>query len=118
MGVGKFVVGEEHDKLERKYVLSTEKGVENLLKDRHHLHSRAVERGDMAAVDILIDMESAVELADLTQKQRETVVLLFDHDLEQKTAAKIIGIDTSTLTRNKQAAIKKITRIFNEWNYI
>jgi DNA-directed RNA polymerase specialized sigma subunit len=115
--VANFVRGEEHDKLESKYALTTIKGVDRLLKDTHNLRSRAVERGEMAAVDILIDMELAISKAKLTERQQETVDLLYEYDLEGKRAAELMGIDSSTLSRNKQAALKKIVRVYKDWNY-
>lgn len=116
MTAGK-AMGADQAALDEKYALRTPKGVEKLLRDKYYLLSRAYTRGDMAAVDILIDSEIAIERGGLTEKQRATIDLLYEKDYDQKQAAKVLNVDSSTLSRNKQAAIKKIARVFDEWNY-
>lgn len=109
--------GEGHDILESKYALRTPQGVEKLLRDKHFLLSRAYYRGDMDAIDIIIDAKRAIIKSRLTEKQERSIYLLFELDYDQKTAAAILDVDTSTLSRNKHAAVKKIAKVFDKWNY-
>jgi DNA-directed RNA polymerase specialized sigma subunit len=118
MGVGNYVKGSEHDSYESIYALNTPKGVGRLLKDMHKLHSRAYEQGDYAAIDILVDMEQAIEKAELTDRQDQAVDYLYRKDFEQGEAAKELGVDGSTLSRHRKAALTKIAAVYREWNYI
>lgn len=117
MGVGSHVKGEGHAQYEEKYALHTSKGVGRLLKDIHKLEIRAYEKGDMAAVDIMIDLTSAIEQADLTQKQRDAIHYVYELDLEQGPASEKLGIHFSTLSRNLKAALGKIARVYQLWKY-
>lgn len=118
MGVGNHVVGAEHKQYEQKYDFYSKEGIERLLRDTHKLHIRAFERGDMAAVDIMLDMELAIERAGLTDKQRQAIELLFEKDLKLKDAAALQGIEHSTLSRNKSSAITKLSNVYREWEYL
>jgi len=118
MGVGNHVIGSEHDKYEQKYSFYTTAGVGRLLKDFHKLKIRAYEKGDIAAVDIKNDLFLAIESADLTEKQRQAIHLLYIVDMDNGSAAKKLGIDSSTLSRNKKAALRKIVEVFRFWNYL
>jgi len=118
MGVGNHVVGSEHQKYEQKYAFYTDKGIQRLLKDIHKLRIRAFEKGDIAAVDIQIDLSLAIKAANLTEKQELAITYLYEDDMKQSDAAKRLCIDESTLSRNKEAALEKIAKVYREWNYL
>lgn len=118
MGRTNHVKDKEHRLYEQSYSFYTEKGIGRLLKDFHKLKIRAYERGDLAAVDIRIDLQKAIELANLTDKQKQALDLLYNHDLSLKEAAAILGVDDSTLSRTRKAALNKIAKVYREWKYI
>lgn len=118
MGVGSYVKGSEHKKYEQKYQFYTSKGIGRLLKDFHKLRNRAFEKGDIAAIDITLDLKTAIKAAKLTDKQAEALFYLYELDMKQGDAAELLGIDDSTLSRNKAAALEKIAQVYKSWNYI
>lgn len=117
MGVSNYDKEAGTKKYEMKYTLDTAEGVEKLLEDTHKIRSRALERGDMAAIDLLVDLESAIEIAPLTDKQRRAITLYYENDLSQEETAKRMGCDTSTVSRHRKAALKHITKVYKDWNY-
>lgn len=117
MGVSNYDKEAGTKKYEIKYTLDTTEGVEKILEDTHKIRSRAFERGDMAAIDLLVDLEAAIELAPLTDKQRTAITLYYEKDYSQETTAKHMGCDTSTVSRHRKAAIKHITDVYKQWEY-
>ncbi|MFB5568647.1 sigma factor-like helix-turn-helix DNA-binding protein [Bacillus cereus] len=117
MGVSNYDKEAGTKKYEVKYTLDTTEGVEKLLEDTHKIRSRALDRGDMAAIDLLVDLESAIELAPLTDKQRRVVELYYKNDLSQKATAALMDCDTSTVSRHRKAALKHITNVYKQWEY-
>jgi DNA-directed RNA polymerase specialized sigma24 family protein len=118
VGVGSYVKDLEHKRYEQTYDFYSTDGIERLLRDIHKLQSRAYEKGDFAAIDITVDLNHAINAAGLTDKQREAIDYLYIQDMKIDDAAKLIGVNKSTLSRNKEAALRKIAAVFKKWNYI
>ncbi|SCV23825.1 Uncharacterized protein BCRIVMBC845_06422 [Bacillus cereus] len=117
MGVSNFDKQAATKRLETRYMLHNAKGAEKLLENQHRIYSTALERGDMAAIDLLTDLESAIDAAGLTDIQKRIIELRFNQDLAMKDAAKIMGVDISTASRNRKGALKKIAEVFKNWDY-
>lgn len=117
MGVSNYDTGAATKRYENKYTLSTTKGVKSLLKDIHALNSRAFERGDMAAIDLLVDLQDAITQANLTDKQRTSILYYYFKDQDQETTAKHMGCDTSTESRHRKAALERIKNVYIKWEY-
>jgi hypothetical protein len=49
-------------------------------------------QGDYSAVDILVDLRKAIELAQLTGRQSEALHLVYEMDLTQEDAGRAMGI--------------------------
>jgi hypothetical protein len=72
--------------LEAKYpALDNPANLRILLSDYHALINRQYQ-GDYAAVDILVDLRKAVELAGLTSRQAQALRLVYEEDLTQEEA--------------------------------
>jgi DNA-directed RNA polymerase specialized sigma subunit len=98
------------------YALDDSAGVKALLRDRHVIASRR-ERGDTAASDILIDLHSAIESAELSQHQAEVIAWLYGFDLTQADTAQIMGIAQKNVSEYAEIAVERIAAVFKRWNY-
>lgn len=98
--------------------MNTQKGVRRLLNDYHHLKSRKVSRADYTAADILIDLEKAIELANLTDRQRQATYLHFIKlKTQEETALEMDGITQVGVHYHIQGALKRIAAVYRRWNY-
>lgn len=117
MGVCSFDKEAGTKRLENRYVLNTEEGVESLLKDVEKIRSNSYARGDMASIDLLVDLEHAIRVSEMTLKQRQAIKLLYYKDLSVISVASIMDCDISTVSRHRKAGLKHITKIFTKWEY-
>lgn len=101
---------------EVKYVLNDAAGVKKLLRDRHHISSARF-LGDYSAVDTLVDLNSAISSAGLTDRQAESVAWVYGADMTQKDAAALMGIARTTLTESIETAAEKIAAVYRKWEY-
>lgn len=85
-----------------------------MLGDYHALSQRRF-NGDTAASDILIDLETAIERANLTDRQRQALELTFLEDLTQEEAGKRMGVRREAVKRHIQVAETKIARVYEFW---
>lgn len=118
MGAKEHVKDIEHRKYEQTYQFYTEKGIDRLLKDFHTLKLRAYDHGDMAAVDIRLDLERAIELARLTDRQKQILDLIYNHDMKVEEIAEQLGVNASTVSRTRKAALAKIAAVYRSWKYV
>ncbi|WP_018755180.1 sigma factor-like helix-turn-helix DNA-binding protein [Paenibacillus terrigena] len=100
----------------QKYALNTAGGVKALLRDRHQIANRRF-KGDTAASDILIDLHSAIESAELTERQAEVIAWVYGVDATQTEAARIMGITQQTVGESLAAAEERIAAVFSRWDY-
>ncbi|ABY46783.1 sigma factor-like helix-turn-helix DNA-binding protein [Bacillus mycoides] len=118
MGVCSFDKEAGTKRLETRYMLNTEEGVESLLKDVNKIRETAYTRGDMASIDLLVDLRHAIDKSGMTQKQRLAIELLYYKDLSVINVASIMNCDISTVSRHRKAGLKHITKIFTKWEYV
>ncbi|RJE90683.1 RNA polymerase subunit sigma [Paenibacillus sp. 1011MAR3C5] len=100
----------------QEYALNTSTGVKQLLRDQHRISARRG-RGDMSASDILIDLNTAIQIAGLTNRQREAVAWIYENDATQQAAAEMMGIRKDSVKDLVAAGVERITAIFVQWNY-
>jgi len=98
------------------YALSTPAGVKKLLRDRHKIASRRYS-GDAAASDILLDLNSAIDAAGLTDRQAEAVAYVYGLDTTQGQAARILGVSREAVKDLLFQATKRIAAVYRRWNY-
>lgn len=113
MGVGATVKHENG----RYIALDSAAGIKRLLGDWHALKERRY-CGDMTASDLLIDLETALERAGLTDRQRQAIALVYFRDMKQEDAGKAMGVGQQRVARHLDIALVKIARVYESWNYI
>lgn len=121
MGSVKIDTHTKERSLDVKYhALDSADGVRQLLGDYHALCERRY-KGDYAASDILIDLQTAIERAGLTGRQRQALRLVFVDDLTQTDAGialgRLTGKQSSKQTVNRLIAVAtaKIARVYEYW---
>jgi predicted DNA-binding protein (UPF0251 family) len=72
--------------------------------------------GDTAASDILIDLFRAIELAQLTGRQSEALRLVYEEDLTQEDAGKLMGLDKPGVNNLLDRAIEGISEVYYYWS--
>jgi len=98
-----------------KGISKHERRVRKLLTNIYEIEERQYSRGDYGAVVTLIDFKEAERLADLTERQREAIRLVYYEGLGQGEAGLKLGISQNTLSFHMNAAIRKIANTYEEW---
>lgn len=84
-----------------------------MLDDLHSLYERRY-FGEYNVVTDLIDLNRAIQLAELTPKQAE-VLRYVTEGYEQKEIASIMGISVPTAHEHYHVTIRKIAVIYETW---
>ncbi|WP_306816995.1 sigma factor-like helix-turn-helix DNA-binding protein [Bacillus subtilis] len=85
-----------------------------LLADYQKFFSRK-RCGDYDAATILIDIHKAIELANLTDRQRQAIELVYFGELTQAEAGERMGIAQNTLSETLDRAAEKIADVYYYW---
>jgi DNA-directed RNA polymerase specialized sigma subunit len=86
-----------------------------LLSDYHALLNRQYQ-GDYDAVVLLTDLYKAIELAQLTGRQSEALRLVYEEDLTQEEAGKLMGIGQDVVSYHVERAIEAIAEVYYYWS--
>ncbi|WP_353854785.1 DUF134 domain-containing protein [Bacillus sp. Bos-x628] len=105
---------DQHLRYETQYKLDDPDGIKALLADYTTLRQRRF-LGDMAACDILIDLDHAIKLAELTGKQYEALRLVYFEDMSQTQAGEVMGIAQQNVNNYLDYAFNKIADIYYYW---
>ncbi|MCD2525040.1 DUF134 domain-containing protein, partial [Bacillus licheniformis] len=105
---------DQHRRYDAEYKLNDAEGIRTLLRDYDKLFQRRFE-GDTAASDILLDLEDAIDAAELTALQNEAIRLIYMEDLTQQMAAERLGIERSVVSKHLTAGVNKIVKIYAYW---
>ncbi|MGM0904247.1 MAG: sigma factor-like helix-turn-helix DNA-binding protein [Bacillota bacterium] len=95
--------------------LNSSGGLRILLGDYHALKSRQY-MGDYDATAILIDLATAVELAGLTNRQRQALALVYGEDLTQVEAGKRMGVRQDVVSEHIDKAVEAIAEVYWYWS--
>lgn len=71
--------------------------------------------GNYNVTEELADLREAIKLANLTEKQREVIRLVYFEDMRQGDASGVLGIKQSALSLHAGAAKKKIAQVYKQW---
>lgn len=116
MGVSKYDKEASDRRYESQYpALNNPTGLRILLSDFHALKLRQYQ-GDYDAVVILADLANAIELANLTARQRQALTLVYGEDLTQAEAGKRMGIAQKNVSEALNRALDEITEIYYYWS--
>ncbi|MBS2764145.1 sigma factor-like helix-turn-helix DNA-binding protein [Bacillus licheniformis] len=99
---------------EAAYALDNSEGVKTLLSDYPKFVSRK-RLGEYEAAEVLLDLHNAIELANLTDRQREAVRLVYFEDMTQVEAGKRMEIGQDAVFKHIDAAANKIADIYYYW---
>jgi hypothetical protein len=103
--------------LEDKYpALDSPQNLRILLSDVHALKVRQFQ-GDYSAVDILVDLRKAIAMAQLTDRQRQALRLVYEEDLTQEEAGKRMGgLAKDAVNHLLDRAIEAISEVYYYWS--
>jgi DNA-directed RNA polymerase specialized sigma24 family protein len=103
--------------LEEKYpALDSPENLRILLSDYHALLNRQYQ-GDYDAVVLLADLETAISMAKLTERQSEALRLVYEEDLTQEEAGKLMGIGRRAVGYFVEDAIEAISEVYYFWSH-
>ncbi|WP_447622787.1 sigma factor-like helix-turn-helix DNA-binding protein [Bacillus cereus] len=114
MGVSKYDNEAAHRRIEHNYALDNPKSIDLLLRHLPYMQERRF-NGDYTACDILIDLETAISNADLTDRQRQVLRLVYFEDMKQRDVAISLGITAPTVNLYKRLLAQKIAAVFERW---
>lgn len=100
--------------LDETYRLDNADGVRALLRDYNALVERQY-GGDYDAVVLLVDLHTAIDMARLTDRQREALDYVFMADLTQAEAGRRMSVDQRNVDAYLDVSIDKITEIYYYW---
>jgi hypothetical protein len=116
MGAVKIDLSQKERSLDAKYpALDSPANLRILLSDYHALLNRQYQ-GDYSAVDILVDLRKAIELAQLTGRQSEALHLVYEMDLTQEEAGRAMGIAQNSVSEAVDRAIENIAEVYWYWS--
>ena len=72
--------------------------------------------GDTAASDILIDLFAAIQMAGLTDRQRQALRLVYEEDLTQEEAGRRMGIAQNSVSEAADRALENIAEVYWFWS--
>ncbi|MED4579053.1 sigma factor-like helix-turn-helix DNA-binding protein [Bacillus atrophaeus] len=114
MGVTKVDLHRKEREFDAAYALDNADGVKLLLADYQKFVSRK-RCGDYAAVEVLIDIHTALDCAGLTDRQRQAIELVYFGELTQTEAGERMGITQQAVVFHLNAAVDSITDIYYYW---
>lgn len=91
--------------------------VKRLLRDYHALKARQYD-GDYDAVILLVDLERAIELAGLTERQREALRKIYNEGKTQDVTAYELGITQQAVSIYLNSAARKIAAVYEAWAWM
>ncbi|TXK24535.1 DUF134 domain-containing protein [Bacillus amyloliquefaciens] len=114
MGKVKADLHRKEREFDAAYALDNAEGVKLLLADYQKFVSRK-RCGDYVAVEVLIDIHKAIELAGLTDRQRQAIELVYFGELTQAEAGERMGISQVSVREYVETASEKIADIYYYW---
>jgi DNA-directed RNA polymerase specialized sigma24 family protein len=115
IGTIKRDLHEKERQFDGTYRLNTAAGVKQLLGDYHAFQARQY-LGDYEAVVVLADLAEAVRLAQLTERQRQAVELVYGADLTQKAAGERMGgLAKNTVSELVDRACEAVADVYYYW---
>ncbi|KAB7657653.1 sigma-70 family RNA polymerase sigma factor [Bacillus sp. B2-WWTP-C-10-Post-4] len=100
--------------LEHTYALDNPRSVDLLLRHLPYMEERRY-NGDYDASIVLLDLETAISQADLTDRQRQVLRLVYFEDMKQRDVAISLGITAPTVNLYKRLLAQKVAAVFERW---
>ena len=86
-----------------------------LLQNCQYISSRRFS-GDYGACDTLLDLNRAIWLARLTDRQREVVTCIYEGNMTQSEAARAMHVSQEAVNKTLTAAHRRINRVYMQWD--
>jgi RNA polymerase sigma factor (sigma-70 family) len=67
-------------------------------------------------VVLLADLETAISMAKLTERQSEALRLVYEEDLTQEEAGKLMGIAQNSVSEAVDRAVENIAEVYWFWS--
>lgn len=110
MGGMNLNLDKKEKQYENLYPLDSKEGILLLLEDLHHVRENRFYSGDFDACNLLMDLDISIKNARLTKKQAEVLRLLYEMDLTQESASKLIGISQQGVVDRRNNAIERVAK--------
>lgn len=81
------------------------------------MRERRFNAGDYSASDLLLDIQSAIDNAKLSNRQRLALYYVYELDLTQKDAAVQMSVTREAVTQLIGGAVERIAGVFSGWDY-
>lgn len=114
MGVSMYDAQSKERRFDSMYTLDTREGVSAFLEDVYLIEKEA-ENGDYTAIDILADLQTAMHLAELTDREIALIDLYYTQGYLIEELGKMLGVHFSTIYRHIVLACEKIAEIYVYW---
>ena len=98
---------------EFKYTLPVVLGI---MSNRQKIQEAVYYSGGVAQVDMLIDLDSIIEQAKLTEKQMLVTKLYYFEQCTQEEVAKVMNISQQAVLDHLQKIKFKIGKVVERWN--
>ncbi|HAM79629.1 MAG TPA: RNA polymerase subunit sigma [Ornithinibacillus sp.] len=105
---------EKERRIDEAYALDNPEGVRLLLSDYHALVKRQYD-GDTDAIVIIADLSNAIELANLTSRQKSAINCVFIKDWTQGQTGRELGISQQAVGNYIATTLSKIAAVFEYW---
>ncbi len=110
-------MNDKHRKYEQRFDFHTWKGIERLLKQRRYMESRRFDGCDYTLSDIVIDMDIAIQRAELNDRQTEILWRLLVNDEDYRDISDEWGVSQQYISTIKKAVCVRIAEVYVGWNY-
>ncbi|HDX9511329.1 TPA: sigma-70 family RNA polymerase sigma factor [Bacillus cereus] len=100
--------------LEHTYALDNPNSINLLLRHLPYMRERRY-NVDYDANIVLLDLETVISNADLTDRQRQVLRLVYFEDMKQRDVAISLGVTVSTVNLYNRLLAQKIAAVFERW---
>jgi DNA-directed RNA polymerase specialized sigma24 family protein len=114
MGVSMYDAQSKERRFDSMYTLDTGEGVSAFLEDVYLIENEA-ENGDYTAIDILTDLQTAIHLAELTDREIALIDLYYTQGYTYEEIGGLIDSHRTTIARQIKEACQKIAEVYVYW---
>lgn len=114
MGAVSVDINASERKLEVMFPMHTAEGVSTFLEQKPYLESLLYYAGDFDALIMLIDFETALENANLTETERIVIDHVFIQDMKRVDVAKMMDVTKQTIQKQLERGLKKIAKYYED----
>jgi DNA-directed RNA polymerase specialized sigma subunit len=107
LGAGSIDVKAKERRWRTRFPMESETGIRELLENIDYVIA-AYLNGDIAACDLLIDLQLGFKKIKITDKQRKIIKLHFFEGLTQEEVAEIVGISQQGVSENINTVIRRL----------